>query len=122
LREEDAMTDVLVIDDDGDCREAVRFALTREGYTVECAESGARALQLMRTHTPMLILCDVRMPEMSGPELVNDAVNEGLINPHHVVMVSAIAERCGSAASWCLTKPIDFDLMLCVVADFCGAR
>jgi len=116
------MFDVLVVDDDAECREAVRSALSREGYDVRCADNGAHALELLRRDPPRLILCDVRMPEMTGPELVHEAVDEGLIDPHHVVMVSAIAQRCGSPASWCMTKPIDFDLMLRVVSDFCGAR
>ena len=116
------MTDVLVVDDDTDCRDAVRVALTRRGYTVECADSGLHALEMMRLHRPALVLCDVRMPEMSGPQLVHYALDEGLIDPHRVVMVSAVAQRCGSAASWCLSKPIDFELMLRVVGEFCGGR
>ncbi|RYC32387.1 PAS domain-containing sensor histidine kinase [Lichenibacterium minor] len=57
---------VLVIDDDEGARERMRFALSRDGWTVVEAENGQRALERLDGVTPSLILLDLMMPVMDG--------------------------------------------------------
>ena len=58
---------VLVVDDDEAIRETLREVLSDEGYLVEVAENGARALERMRAPLrPGLVLLDLMMPVMSG--------------------------------------------------------
>lgn len=59
---------VLVVDDDPHLREVVRYALTRGGFTVTEASSGAEALRLYRASAPDLVVLDVVMPELDGIE------------------------------------------------------
>jgi CheY-like chemotaxis protein len=60
---------VLCVEDDADIRMILEFSLGRMGgYTLCLCESGIQALQLVADFKPQLILLDVMMPELSGPE------------------------------------------------------
>jgi two-component system NtrC family sensor kinase len=59
---------ILVVDDEADIRRSVSRFLTRTGWEVELAESGAEAISRLREHQFDVVLCDLRMPGMSGHE------------------------------------------------------
>lgn len=59
---------VLVVDDDPDIREIIRYNLVIEGYSVIEAKHGAEAVKLAIERHPHLILMDVMMPKMDGFE------------------------------------------------------
>lgn len=61
---------VLLVDDDPDYRTATRMLLEREGHTVTLAQSGQRALELVREQPVDLMLLDYYMPGMTGEEVV----------------------------------------------------
>lgn len=63
------MTTVLLIDDDPHIRDIVRFALSREGFSVIEASDGAQGLAAAERQPPDLIVLDVMMPEMDGTEV-----------------------------------------------------
>jgi two-component system alkaline phosphatase synthesis response regulator PhoP len=63
------MVKILVIDDNEDIRELLRYNLQKEGYIVETAENGAIGIQMLKTFKPELILLDVMMPGMDGIEV-----------------------------------------------------
>lgn len=67
---------ILLVDDDADVRELVSTLLQREGYLVLEASGGAEALRLCtQAEIPLrLLLTDVQMPGMTGPELVSRAL------------------------------------------------
>jgi len=60
---------ILVVDDDNNIREVLRFALGKAGYTVVEAEDGAAALTLFAKQAPDLLILDVMMPELDGTEV-----------------------------------------------------
>ncbi len=60
---------ILVVDDDNLVRLTTARLLRNCGYTVEVAENGRDALSLMNAFRPDLVLCDVMMPDMEGPEV-----------------------------------------------------
>lgn len=64
---------VLVVDDEEDIRSALARFLRARGFDVTTAESGASALAALRTERFMAMLSDIRMPEMTGLELVPKA-------------------------------------------------
>jgi CheY-like chemotaxis protein len=64
------MSTILVVDDDGLCREAVSKLLEYDGFTVLRACHGREAWALMHDHTPDLVLLDLIMPEMHGATLL----------------------------------------------------
>ena len=59
---------VLVVDDEQDIIEFVSYNLEKEGYWVESAENGKKALEAANRFKPDLIILDIMMPEMDGIE------------------------------------------------------
>jgi two-component system, OmpR family, alkaline phosphatase synthesis response regulator PhoP len=68
-----AMTRILIIEDEKPLRDAFAFLLKGEGYAVELAENGKVALEKLKTWHPDLLLLDVLMPVMSGIEFLKRA-------------------------------------------------
>lgn len=62
------MAKVLIVDDEEDIRELIKFNLEREGFEVEEAKNGREAVETAKSFKPNLILLDVMMPEMDGME------------------------------------------------------
>lgn len=63
------LTTIVYIDDEPDIRHVVELSLSlAEGLTVHTGDSGQRALELARELKPDLMLLDVMMPGMDGPE------------------------------------------------------
>jgi two-component system phosphate regulon response regulator PhoB len=60
---------ILVVEDEEDILELLRFNLTREGYKVLAAADGAAALDAARARRPALILLDLMLPKMDGFEV-----------------------------------------------------
>ncbi len=59
---------ILLVDDEPDILEIVRYNLTAEGYTVITAENGAEGIVQAKKSRPHLIILDVMMPKMDGIE------------------------------------------------------
>lgn len=62
------MPSVLVVDDDSNIREVVRYALAREGFDVRESARAADAQRQMDARMPDIVVLDVTMPEMDGLE------------------------------------------------------
>ncbi|MFN0118694.1 MAG: response regulator [Elusimicrobiota bacterium] len=60
------MAKILVVDDEKDVVELLKFLLEKDGYQVITAYNGREGLDLARAELPNLILLDVMMPEMDG--------------------------------------------------------
>ena len=60
---------ILIVEDEADIRELLRFNLEREGFTVHEAADGTQGLALARQHTPDLVLLDVMLPGVDGFEV-----------------------------------------------------
>ena len=60
---------VLVVDDEEDILELVRFNLSKEGYRVKCAATGEAAIQSIRSTHPDLMILDLMLPGMDGLEV-----------------------------------------------------
>jgi DNA-binding NtrC family response regulator len=69
MSEESLKPHILVVDDEENIRSALRRILRRD-YQLSFAESGAQALELLKTQRPDVILSDYLMPEMTGLELL----------------------------------------------------
>ena len=59
---------ILLVDDEPDIIEIVRYNLSSEGYKIITAENGKEALKIAKKERPQLIILDVMMPEMDGIE------------------------------------------------------
>jgi phosphate regulon transcriptional regulator PhoB len=60
---------ILIVEDEADIRELLRYNLAQEGYAVEEAQDGAAALERIERRAPDLLLLDLMLPRMSGLEL-----------------------------------------------------
>ncbi len=63
---------LLVVDDEESMREFLEIMLAQDGYEVATAASGEEAMQVYREEGPHLILTDVKMPGMSGLDLIRE--------------------------------------------------
>jgi len=81
---------VLIVDDDATIRHPLVHDLRERGYDVHACESGSAALMLLERERFMVMLCDVRTPEMSGLDMVPRALE---LDPDlAVVMISGVNE------------------------------
>lgn len=112
---------VLVVDDDPDIRETLRFVLEDAGYPVYLAENGKEALDLLTDVSPPpgLILLDLMMPIMSGDEMLRALKTVHALAAIPVAIVTASGARMPDNASSMLRKPVDLDALLRVVAKNC---
>ena len=60
---------VLIADDDDSLREQLHVYLSSRGIRCLLAETGARALQVLRQHRPAVVVLDIRLPDANGMEL-----------------------------------------------------
>jgi DNA-binding response OmpR family regulator len=60
---------ILIVEDDPNILEALKYNLGKEGYDTITAIDGVQALELARTKTPDLIVLDIMLPKMSGLEV-----------------------------------------------------
>ncbi len=80
---------ILVVDDELSMRELLELMLTRAGYRVFCAESGKEAVSMIKSADHDLILCDIRLGDIDGLEVLRAAKQK---NPNTIViMISAYA-------------------------------
>ncbi|MBN1909604.1 MAG: response regulator [Pirellulales bacterium] len=121
-----AQTDVLIIDDDQSWIRSVAHLLEDAGFSVEAAEDGEKALELLMTEHPALVISDVHLPGINGLELLRQFRQHDHQTP--VLMVSAedrvsIQERAMSdGANAFLRKPISASLLMCYVRLHLGDR
>ena len=94
---------LLVVDDEQSMRDMLRIVLKRDGYDVQVAENGKRAIELLKRESFDLLLSDIQMPDATGVDVLRVAkdVNRDMV----VFMMTAFAStdtpsrRCVSAPS-----------------------
>lgn len=109
------MTDILIVEDQKEIAELLRDFLLAEGYTVQIAESGEKALLLYETYGARLIVLDILLPGMDG-FAVCQKIREDSNTP--ILIVSAKTEKDDKlnglllGADDYIEKPYDIDIML----------
>ncbi len=101
---------VLVIDDDADARDFMRRFLSREGFDVISADSGAKGLAAARRHGPALITLDVLMPGMDGWSVLRELKADPDLRAIPMIMLTIIDEKhkgIALGASEYMNKPVD---------------
>jgi len=77
LSGEKSMPHILVIEDDEFFADLMVELLKQDGHEVSLAMDGAKALQLLQTQGPDLIITDILMPKMDGVELIMALAKQG---------------------------------------------
>ena len=102
--------DALVVDDDGDGRDALSQILAARGYTVRQADNGRVALDMIAERVPGFLLLDLDMPVMSGWEVLAALQRAGALHAIFIVVLSATAAPPPGVAF--VRKPCRIDELL----------
>jgi CheY-like chemotaxis protein len=104
---------ILIVDDERQNRTLLEVMLEPEGYVLETAENGDKALAMVGTFAPDLVLLDIMMPGMNG-YVVTSRIRENPATKHiPIILLSALDDRSskahglGAGADAFLGKPID---------------
>jgi two-component system phosphate regulon response regulator PhoB len=84
---------ILIVDDEEDILELLKFKLSREGYQVTCAASGEEALRCVRLEPPDLIVLDLMLPGIDGIEVARELKHDFDTKTIPIVMVTAKGEE-----------------------------
>ncbi len=83
---------ILVVDDDPDIVEILKYNLKNSGYSVKSAGNGVEAIKKAKKFIPDIILMDVMMPEMSGIEACEEIKNINQLSQAVIIFLSARSE------------------------------
>ncbi|HDO36927.1 MAG TPA: response regulator, partial [Nitrospirae bacterium] len=81
--------DILIVDDEPLQREILGTILSEEGYNVFEAGSGAEAIGVFKENNPQLVLTDLKMPDLSGLELIERIQSLRPKQPPAVIIMTA---------------------------------
>ncbi|SDD28638.1 Response regulator receiver domain-containing protein [Paracoccus isoporae] len=118
--------DILLIEDEPNIAEAVRFILSRDGWSLAHWHEGGEALSQIAHLRPKLIVLDVMLPARSGLEVLEALRADHALRHLPVLMLTArgMSGRGGissSKADRVLAKPFDNDELRRIVRDMLGA-
>ena len=110
---------VLIIDDEKNIREGLAAALEMEGYTVALAADGKQGLARMVKGDIDLVITDLRMPEVSGEQVLAKVAAENpgvpvIVLTGHGSIDSAVEAMRNGAYDF-LTKPLNLDQLILIV-------
>jgi len=112
--DEEKKIDILIVDDDADARETIGELLTLSGeFAVKTADTGTKALEILKHGSVDLVISDLLMPEMDGISLTKNIKEQGIDIPIIVTTGFASVERAvqsmQAGAADFITKPFNFD-------------
>lgn len=118
---------VLLIEDEPNIIEAIRFILNRDGWAVETHSDGATAVEAVRKSGPDVLVLDVMLPNRSGYDILSDLRANAATADLPVLMLTArgqskdreMAEKAG--ASLFMTKPFANDEILSSIRQLVSA-
>lgn len=115
------MPNILIADDEKAIRKTLKEILEFEGYFVDEAEDGAKALNMIREQDYDLVLCDIKMPKMDGMEVLSRAVTESPDTPFimisgHGTLENAV-EATKKGAFDFISKPPDLNRLLITIRN-----
>ena len=84
---------VLVVEDEEDILDLIRYNLAKEGYAVEGVTAGEDALAIARSRPPDLVLLDLMLPGMDGLEVCRILKRDAKTNSIPVIMITARGEE-----------------------------
>jgi CheY-like chemotaxis protein len=105
---------VLVVDDSKDMRDLLREVLDSAGWQVKVASTGQRAMRLMASQRPDVVLIDLLMPGMNGFTLRSAMLRDPRLASIPVIILSAYWARPSETldAAAVLPKPVNIDRLL----------
>lgn len=119
---------VVLVEDETNIAEAIRFLLGRDGWRVETLANGGNAADVIRRARPDLVILDVMLPGKTGFEILAELRNDEALAELPVLMLTArghardreMAIQAG--VSRFMTKPFANDEMLMAVRELTAGR
>jgi len=115
------MSKILVIDDERSIRNTLKEILEYEKYQVDLAENAKQALEYVRSNEYNIILCDIKMPEVDGLELLPQLIE---IHPDTPVVIisghgniDTAVEAIKKGAYDFIEKPLDLNRLLITIRN-----
>jgi len=87
------MKRILIIEDDRDIVELVRYNLANEGFQVSSANDGSTGLSTLKKTPPDLLLLDLMLPKLSGLEICREIRRDDSLNRLPILMLTARGEE-----------------------------
>ena len=84
---------ILIVDDENDCAELLRYHLQKEHYETVIARNGKEALEAVQRHTPDAILLDIMMPEINGWEVCRILREGAKEKSMPIIMLTALSDE-----------------------------
>ena len=112
---------ILLVEDEGDVREALRDLLEDYGYAIVEAANGRRALEMLEGQgvDPCLVIVDLLMPVMDGFQFLREVAARPALSALPMVVSTSAPERAPRNYP-VIPKPIDVRALVNVVQKFCG--
>jgi DNA-binding NtrC family response regulator len=117
---------VLVIDDESGILDTLRILLRNEGFEVTTAQGGKAGLEQIRNGAHDIVLTDVRMPQVSGIDILTAARDQDAMTP--VILMTAQAslqsaiQAVNSGAFYYIQKPFSNDELVAILRRACEFR
>jgi two-component system phosphate regulon response regulator PhoB len=104
------MSHILVVEDEEDIAELIRYNLTAEGYRVRCAGSGEDAIRLIRSGPFDLVLLDIMLPGINGVKVAETLRSDPKLLNIPIILLTAKSEEADIVSGLALaddyvTKP-----------------
>ncbi len=117
------MSKVMVVEDNPTTIKLLSFLLEKKNYEVFICENGKKALEVVESIMPDLILMDVMMPEMDGIEVTTKIRKNPKIAKIPIIMLSALGQEIEvmkglqSGADGYVVKPFDSQSLLKLISE-----
>ena len=107
---------LLIIEDDEVARNMLAREINKEGFAVLTAENGRVGLEIFNRELPHIVLSDLKMPEMSGMEVLKKIKQLSPLTPFILMSsygeMDTVIEALREKAFDYVRKPIELDLLL----------
>ncbi|MBS1241185.1 MAG: sigma-54 factor interaction protein [Gemmatimonadetes bacterium] len=117
---------ILVVDDESSILDTLRILLRKEGYEVTAAQGGKAGLEQIRSGNHAIVLTDVRMPQVTGLDILKAAKEQDPETP--VILMTAQAslqsaiQAVNEGAFYYIQKPFSNDELLAILRRACEFR
>ncbi len=82
------MKSVLIIDDEKVFRDILSLNLAKQGYKVESAANGQRAIEFLKLNSVDLIILDLKMPQMDGNQFLQSFKSDLKLNIPYIILTN----------------------------------
>ena len=91
---------ILIVDDEPDILDVLKYNLEKEGFEVQKAKNGKRAIEKAYSFNPDLILLDIMMPQMDGIEVCRKLREDSKFAQTYIVFLTARSEEYSEVAGF----------------------